>query len=1519
MAMQGSIDFVIQAKDLTSKPTTDIVASLEQLNLAQLAVSEGAEAASTASARFEEVQRSLLTVIAELDKRMADASAYNRNTEQMSGLQRAIDATKDKYKELTARLIESREAGNKPVAEGAKADLKTLGDSLRKLQGEYDALGRKQAALMQKGTAKGLNLADTLGTSATLQAARAQAVNTFDANAAKVAADQAALVQIEAVERAEAAKRAALEQTRAEQRAMDAAAAAEQEQYFKQRAKQLADELRLQKQRTDELKRFQDLGARALTNLDAGKQARTASTTTTAATPNTAAAAVTAALDPLAAQTKSLDGLETALAEVQSKIAALGDTSATTAVKVQSLKDIQAQLAAVSKGLAAQAGLIDSLNRQNVATDAAKLKLSEAEAEVNRLATAIKNATVVDDRMSAALVQAQQRVQGAAQAVQTQTTALDRTKAAAQSAGININNLSGEEQRLANAARETGNAQRASAEAMAKANTGALGFVGALNKLTGGGRTTLSFFQRMRGEVLSLAASFVGIQAAIGGLGKVLGAVEIEQSLNAQIVSIVGPGKAATEQMKFLHDEAVRTAYSMGVVGKSYTTVARQMKEYGLSAQTTNELIADTLTTTRSMNLSDEQTQRIFVAMGQIFDKTAIQSEELKQQLGDSGLAGVFPNLAKVMADQGIRTVGDLRKEMDKGGVAAAYMVRLMKQMAQQGQVSFDINLASYNAQLGRLGTTLYDVELSFAKGGFLRSVTQGLERLSAALKTDEAQANIQKLASALGSFLDWIGRVATDAESMHDIFTAIAIFFGGKFVLSMTVAMVNLGKFAGGLAAAGGAGASFAGILGATSKAGLWGIVVGVGVALGIMVAKIPAVKKEMDRVADAKYKDLFHDIFNTKETEHGLDRINGRLRAMASVLEKMAQDFGGGIGTTIAVAVDNLTGEAEKRYQLQLRMAQLDKDTARMREENQRKRRERGRDFQDVVGGVVSNGASSVAGPSPAAGDAADVALKMAEKATDDANAARDRLNAEADQKQLKSHKQFLEMYTAQEKSTFEALKLQRDKLSAQPMTPEVKAALATNQKAEAELNAAIRKRADEDYSKVAEQEGQKRAGQAESFNNQVLQAHERNLAKMLQSDTDYNRLAAVDEENSWAAREAAVKAHIAEERQALQKAIDQNAQLIARGQKLGLDTSGLQADNVGLQSKQARLGVEEKIALTLAQQQFNLDQQDKLETTIQTKLQLREALLENIKAKQNSGAIGQEEATDQMRSVDAQTLDGPEGLKAMIDQLIASKQAMIEAEIEMGNASDDVTLKLQLQVAQLEALKAKTEATRPGITGLQKAFNEIITRDLTQGLSNIVEQIGNAAKGMQTWGEAGRAAGDIILNMMADILEALALQIIKQTILNQLKNSGFGGGGGWQGALAQGIKAWAGSSHTGGIVGSGMHGSGTSRLVSPMVFAGATHMHSGGVPGLKSDEYATILQKNEEVLAANNPRNILNGGGKSNSTQVGSPGGGTDVHFHADAPSFFNAGLNSREGRKQMFAFFSANRSSISKVLS
>lgn len=75
-----------------------------------------------------------------------------------------------------------------------------------------------------------------------------------------------------------------------------------------------------------------------------------------------------------------------------------------------------------------------------------------------------------------------------------------------------------------------------------------------------------------------------------------------------------------------------------------------------------------------------------------------------------------------------------------------------------------------------------------------------------------------------------------------------------------------------------------------------------------------------------------------------------------------------------------------------------------------------------------------------------------------------------------------------------------------------------------------------------------------------------------------------------------------------------------------------------------------------------------------------------------------------------------------------------------------------------------------------------------------------------------------------------------------------------------------------HSGGVIG-GVNN--RSRAISPAYFANATRYHSGGIPGLKRDEYATILQKNEEVLSKDSPRNILNGGAGTGGTAAQSKG--------------------------------------------
>ena len=102
-------------------------------------------------------------------------------------------------------------------------------------------------------------------------------------------------------------------------------------------------------------------------------------------------------------------------------------------------------------------------------------------------------------------------------------------------------------------------------------------------------------------------------------------------------------------------------------------------------------------------------------------------------------------------------------------------------------------------------------------------------------------------------------------------------------------------------------------------------------------------------------------------------------------------------------------------------------------------------------------------------------------------------------------------------------------------------------------------------------------------------------------------------------------------------------------------------------------------------------------------------------------------------------------------------------------------------------------------------------------------------------------------------------------------------FSGGGGGDGFFG-GLLGLFGLHHTGGIVGEAS----AFRLASPAIFRNAQRFHSGGLPGLGANEVAAILQKGEEVLTQDDPRNTLNGG----RAYTGIGGGPIALQIHPDA---------------------------------
>lgn len=123
-----------------------------------------------------------------------------------------------------------------------------------------------------------------------------------------------------------------------------------------------------------------------------------------------------------------------------------------------------------------------------------------------------------------------------------------------------------------------------------------------------------------------------------------------------------------------------------------------------------------------------------------------------------------------------------------------------------------------------------------------------------------------------------------------------------------------------------------------------------------------------------------------------------------------------------------------------------------------------------------------------------------------------------------------------------------------------------------------------------------------------------------------------------------------------------------------------------------------------------------------------------------------------------------------------------------------------------------------------------------EIGDSVGNFVGRLVNAFKD-------GKLEAQELLSIVAD----LAVQLL------QMPSIGGGGfGGGFLSSLLGSIF------HQGGVVGQG----GPTRAVSPLAFAGAPRMHSGGIAGLRSGEVPAILQRGEIVL----PRGSKMGGSQS-----------------------------------------------------
>jgi len=294
--------------------------------------------------------------------------------------------------------------------------------------------------------------------------------------------------------------------------------------------------------------------------------------------------------------------------------------------------------------------------------------------------------------------------------------AQERARAALSAARNMMTNIAATARQAANEQNNFANASRKTAEATNQLDR-------SLQSLFANSRRSLSLYQRLRGQVLSLTSSYVGLYGAINGVNQAIQASMAMQAVESRLNVVTGGNTAETAaQMEWVKAEAERLGFSI-------ETLAGEWSKFAVSAQASNFTMAETrkiftsvAEAGRVLKLNSQQVERAFVAITQMMSKGTIQMEELRQQLGEH-IPGAFALMAEAMGVSG----AELSKMMEQGQLTSDALLKFADVLDKRFGSQLEKSLQMTQAEMGRFQTAVTLALNDIANSGVIDEFTNAL------------------------------------------------------------------------------------------------------------------------------------------------------------------------------------------------------------------------------------------------------------------------------------------------------------------------------------------------------------------------------------------------------------------------------------------------------------------------------------------------------------------------------------------------------------------------------------------------------------------------------------------------------------------------------------------------------------------------------------------------------------------------------------------------------------------------
>lgn len=500
---------------------------------------------------------------------------------------------------------------------------------------------------------------------------------------------------------------------------------------------------------------------------------------------------------------QNLTGLEQALAGSERRFNQVGQSLQKANSELKEVRQVttEADAALAKMGTTVRTQLLRSLREAEGQLQSFRAAQAFGQGGLQRLAAQ------PGGRETAEFAQLAAQTRQAKQAAQEQQIVITRLRQELRAAGTDVNALNAAQQRFqqrtaainaqvreaAASLNQQSRAAQRTGQAMDQASRSNQRFSNTLDLLRRNTRQTLSFFQRMRGEALSLATSYVGLYGAIAGTRGVATAYMTLEAVQNRLGAVFQQNtQRVGQEIDWLMAQADRLGISFQVLSNDYAKFAVASNAVGVESAATRQIFLSVAEAGRVNKLSMEQMSGIFLALEQMMSKNKIASEELRRQLGDR-LPGAFA----IMADALGMTTAELDEAMKKGQVFATQdnMLRFANQLDQRFGEQLPAALQSFTTQWGRLQNEIFKAQLRAGQGGIIGGLTEAMRSLTEYFQSADGQQFFNALSAAAGKFFEVLALIPPNFDLLV---TLTAVFIGqrlARYLVALSADFASMRK----------------------------------------------------------------------------------------------------------------------------------------------------------------------------------------------------------------------------------------------------------------------------------------------------------------------------------------------------------------------------------------------------------------------------------------------------------------------------------------------------------------------------------------------------------------------------------------------------------------------------------------------------------------------------------------------------------------------------------------------------